>query len=211
MKREQQNVEEKSQAMAKTAELEAGLASLDEQFTNASDLKNLQDYEQAIHALSREVSQHKPKLIALEKKILAKEKSITKQIAAAKLASEKQQWNLLFSIIEESISNQQCFTQHTDYEQLSAFWQKKLKDLAGKDQCVNRDESTLALEILSGNPSPSELQQERMTVQVSLMQTQMLSGAAIDLPAKFTEWLLAGKFEEQDLTLLNRIKPIFNS
>ncbi len=210
-KREQQNVEEKSQAIAKTAELEAGLASLGEQFSNSSDLKDLQDYEQAIQSLSREVSQHKPKLIVLEKKILAKEKSIAKQIAAAKLESEKQQWNLLFSILEQSTKNQQCFTEHNDYEQLSSFWQKKLKDLASKDQCVNRDEPTLELEILSGNPSPSELQQDRMTVQVSLMQTQMLSGAPIDLPAKFTDWLLAGKFEEQDLKLLNRIKPIFNS
>ena len=96
-----------------------------------------------------------------------------------------------------------------DYQQLNNFWQKKIKELANKASETNREEATLELENLSGIPSPSDLQQRRMTVQVNLMQAQMSSGVAIDLPAKFSQWLMLGKFTEQDVELLQRIKPIF--
>ena len=74
---------------------------------------------------------------------------------------------------------------------------------------ADRKTATLELEILSGIPSPSELQQSRMEVQVNLMQTQMLSGTPIDLEDKFSHWLMLGKFEQNDLVLLDRVKPIF--
>jgi hypothetical protein len=48
-----------------------------------------------------------------------------------------------------------------------------------------------------------------MEVQVNLMQTQMLSGTPIDLEDKFSHWLMLGKFEQNDLVLLDRVKPIF--
>ena len=66
----------------------------------------------------------------------------------------------------------------------------------------------MELEILSGVPSPKALQQKRMTVQVNLMQEQMSSGNTIDLPAKFNQWLMLGKLEQADVSLLQRIKAI---
>lgn len=208
-KRDQQNALEKSASAAKTAELENALVALEDKFAQATQVKDLLAFEQALQALYNDVAKKQPKMAQLEKQILAKEKLIAKKIITAKQTNEKQQWRHLFSTLEESIANELCFTEHSHYQQLKPFWQKKLKELANKATVVNREEATLELEILSGVPSPAELQQRRMQVQVNLMQSQMLSGAPIDLAAKFSQWLLSGKLGQQDLALLQRLKPIF--
>ncbi|UUO22205.1 DUF349 domain-containing protein [Colwellia sp. M166] len=208
-KREQQSALEKSATSAKTTELLNALAALEGQFVNLTQLSTLQQFSQALQSLYQEVSQQKPKMLTLEKQINAKAKSVEQKIVDLKLADEKRQWGYLFSTLEQALEQSQSFTEQTDYQQLSSFWQKKLKDLATNTKTVNRAEATLELEILSGRPSPSELQQHRMTVQVNLMQAQMSSGIAIDLPAKFTQWLMLGQFTVQDVEYLARIKPIF--
>ena len=200
---------EKSATSAKTTELLNALAALEGQFVNLTQLSTLQQFSQALQSLYQEVSQQKPKMLTLEKQINAKAKSVEQKIVDLKLADEKRQWGYLFSTLEQALEQSQSFTEQTDYQQLSSFWQKKLKDLATNTKTVNRAEATLELEILSGRPSPSELQQHRMTVQVNLMQAQMSSGIAIDLPAKFTQWLMLGQFTVQDVEYLARIKPIF--
>jgi len=208
-KRAQQNVLEKSATSARASELEGVLKTLEEQFAQVTQLNDLQMFEQALQVLNKDVAQQKPKMLNLEKQISAKEKTIAQRIVDCKLADEKRQWGYLFLTLEESISNEESFTEHKEYLQLTASWQKKLKELANNTTHFNREDATLELEILSGNPSPSNLQQQRMTVQVSLMQAQMSSGTAIDLPAKFSQWLMLGKLTQQDLGLLERIKPIF--
>ena len=207
--REQQSNLEKSAATAKVSELESALKTLEENFSNVTQLNDLQQFEQALQALHREVAQQKPKMVSLEKQLNVKEKAIAKKIVDFKQTNEKRQWGYLFSTLEQGVENAQCFTKQNDYQQLNNFWQKKIKELANKASETNREEATLELEILSGIPSPSDLQQRRMTVQVNLMQAQMSSGVAIDLPAKFSQWLMLGKFTEQDVELLQRIKPIF--
>ncbi|MGB1261284.1 MAG: DUF349 domain-containing protein [Cognaticolwellia sp.] len=209
-KREQQNALQKSATSAKVAEFELALTALEEKFSTLTQLKDLQQYQQALQGLHQELAQQKPKLLGLEKQIVSKEKSLMKKIADLKLANEKQQWLYLFSTLEQAVANEQNFSEQGDYPELSTSWQKKLKELANNTNDVNREEATIELEILAGIPSPSELQQQqRMAVQVSLMQTQMSSGATIDLPAKFSQWLMLGRFGQQDVELLQRIKVIF--
>tara|TARA_R110000737_G_scaffold121325_2_gene153624 strand:+ start:9943 stop:12804 length:2862 start_codon:yes stop_codon:yes gene_type:complete len=208
-KRAQQSSLEKSATTAKIAELENTLKTLEETFAQVTQLNDLQQFEQALQTLHQEVAQQKPKMINLEKQLNTKEKAIAKKIVDFKLTNEKRQWSYLFSTLEQGVENEQSFIEQKDFQQLNSFWQKKLKELANKASETNREEATLELEILSGIPSPSDLQQRRMTVQVNLMQAQMSSGVAIDLPAKFSQWLMLGKFSEQDLALLQRIKPIF--
>jgi exonuclease SbcC len=48
-----------------------------------------------------------------------------------------------------------------------------------------------------------------MQVQVTLLQTQMLSGQPIDLTKSFVEWLKLGKLSPTDLPLLSRVKAIY--
>lgn len=208
-KREQQSALEKSATTAKVTELENSLQALEEKFANVTQLNDLQQFEQALQILRQEVTQQKPKMINLEKQLNAKEKVIAKKIVDDKIANEKRQWTYLFSALEQGVENEQSFIEQSDYQLLNGFWQKKLKELANKDNETNREEATLELEILSGIPSPSHLQQRRMIVQVNLMQAQMSSGVAIDVPAKFSQWLMLGKFSQQDVELLQRLKPIF--
>ena len=208
-KRDQQSAIEKSASTAKTAELELALQTLEDQFSTINQLQELQDFEQALQVLYHEVTQQKPKMVKLEKQIIAKEKSLAKKIVDCKQANEKQQWRYLFTALEQGVASEAGFTEQGEYQHLNTFWQKKLKELTNKEQLANRAEATLELEILSGIPSPSELQQSRMAVQVNLMQTQMSSGAPIDLEDKFSQWLMLGKFDQQDIAFLNRVKPIF--
>lgn len=208
-KREQQSALDKSTTNAKMTEFVNSLATLEATFVELTQLSTLQQYSQALQSLSQEVAQQKPKMLTLEKQINAKIKMVEQKIVEVKLADEKRQWGYLFSTLEHAMENSQSFAEQPDYPQLSTFWQKKLTELASYTDVVDRAEATLALEILSGIPSPSELQQHRMTVQVNLMQAQMSSGIPIDLPLKFTEWLMLGQFTKQDLEFLARIKPIF--
>jgi hypothetical protein len=210
-KREQQSVVEKNASSAKLAEFELAFESLEKEFHQADNLPALQTFEQALQSLKKTVQQQKPKMANLEKLIGQKEKLSTDKIAKLKVATEKQQWTNVFKVIEESLTKGVSFTSHDCLSELNAFWQKKLQELENRDKSVSRDELTLELEILSGVPSPKSLQQKRMTVQVNLMQEQMSSGNAIDLPAKFNQWLQLGKLEQEDVSLLQRIKTIFVS
>ena len=210
-KREQQNAIEKNASSAKLAEYELAFSELEKEFSNADNLQALQQCETALHSLKSEVQQQKPKMVNLEKLIHHKEKMVSEKLTKLKVAIEQQQWADVFFVIEESTSQALDFTSHENFASLSNFWQKKLQDLQSKTKQVDRDDLTLELEILSGIPSPQSLQEKRMAVQVNLMQEQMSSGNTIDLPAKFNQWLLLGKLSEADLSLLQRIKPIFVS
>lgn len=208
-KREQQNALEKDASSAKLAEFEAEFKALENDFNNADDVAALQQLEKALQSLKQNVQQQKPKMASLEKQIVQKEKLTSEKIAKLKLAIEKQQWTDLFTIIEESLVKGGNFVSHESFSQLGQSWQKKLQELDNKDNQVSRDVLTMELEILSGVPSPEELEQQRMKVQVNLMQDQMSSGNAIDLPAKFSQWLMLGKLNQEDVSLLQRIKTIF--
>ena len=208
-KREQQNAIEKNASSVKLAEFELVFETLEKEFAQADNLPALQEFEQALQSLKQNVQQQKPKMANLEKLISQKEKLCTDKIAKLKVTLEKQQWTNVFNVIEESLVNGVSFASHESFSELTTFWQKKLQELDNKDKPVSRDELTLELEILSGVPSPKALQQKRMTVQVNLMQEQMSSGNTIDLPAKFNQWLMLGKLEQADVSLLQRIKAIF--
>jgi hypothetical protein len=210
-KREQQNVIEKNASTEKLAEFEEAFKTIEVEFSKADNLAALQQLELTLQSLKQNVQQQKPKMINLEKQINQKEKLITNKATKLKVALEKQQWVNVFSVIEESVMNGVSFASHNSLSELSNFWQKKLQELDNKDKQVNRDELTLELEILSGVSSPDALQEKRMTVQVNLMQEQMSSGNAIDLPAKFNQWLMLGKLAQEDVSLLQRVKTIFVS
>lgn len=207
--REKQNALEKSASSEKLAEFELTFKNLEKKFSNTNELVKLQQFEQSLGLFKQEVQQQKPKMVNLEKALAQKEKSIAEKIAKAKISLEKQQWQNIFSVIEDSLQQEVAFSEHNNFPTLSQAWQKRLHELTNLVKEVNRDELTLELEILSGVASPAELQQKRMSVQVSLMQEQMSSGTAIDLPAKFNQWLMLGQLKSQDLSLLQRIKAIF--
>jgi hypothetical protein len=95
---------------------------------------------------------------------------------------------------------------------MSSFWQKRLVDhvkLTKLVQGSDRFDKTLAIEILGKSDSPAELSEQRMKVQVQLMQEQMLSGNEIDLSKLLVDWLMLGALVEADLPLIDRLKAIY--
>ncbi|MBL0711876.1 MAG: DUF349 domain-containing protein, partial [Colwellia sp.] len=110
--------------------------------------------------------------------------------------------------ISNNISNEQNFTS------LTTFWQKRLCEQVAMTYDANiesRNVKTLTIEILAQAESPKEYAQQRMTVQVALMQEQMLSGAEINLTSQLVDWLQLGKLTQQDLVMLERLEKIFVS
>jgi exonuclease SbcC len=97
---------------------------------------------------------------------------------------------------------------------LSPAWRKMLIEeifaaSVNKNIDHNRQLKTLELEILAGLDSPKEFAQQRMQIQVKLMQDKMTSGVGINLEQSFNEWLSQGAISKDDLPLILRVKPIF--
>jgi hypothetical protein len=147
-------------------------------------------------------------ITAVEQALKQLEIQIEQHISTA----EKQNWINVFTTLEY-IASQKSDIDDVDnipnYVELPSFWQKKIAELLVTKTIASRDKTTLALEIFAGLESPKALQQERMAVQVSLMQEQMQSSTSIDLQAELVKWLKIGLLQQQDLALLKRIKPIY--
>jgi exonuclease SbcC len=147
-------------------------------------------------------------ITAVEQALKQLELQIEQYISSA----EEQNWINIFTVLEYIASNKgdlDDMNNIPNYVELPSFWQKKVSELLATKTIASRDKTTLALEIFAGVESPKTLQQERMAVQVSLMQEQMQSGTSIDLQAELVKWLEIGLLQQQDLALLERIKPIY--
>jgi hypothetical protein len=164
-----------------------------------------------IEQLLQQIIHHKPviKVAANQAdKLLDK---ISQQVE--QLAQEKQSktWQLLFSCLENLAENNTLNTEKFDHAiaDLPNIWQKRLQECRQNNEIVDRSEKTLELEILASKESPAALKAQRMQVQVSLMQSQMLSGQTINLTTSLVEWLQLGQLSQADIPLLSRVKSIY--
>ncbi|NQY62515.1 MAG: DUF349 domain-containing protein [Alteromonadaceae bacterium] len=216
-KRDQQKAQEKLLQTAQKAEFEQELLLLKEKNNESSkeiksDMSQLTELIQQSQELFQKVIACKPVNKALVSKIEKFSFSLEQQITEIKLQKTKQNWQQLFDVLE-SIADKQIteseLSAHDSFLQISSLWRKKLQDVIILTTTVDRQARTLALEILAGIDSPGDLVEQRMQVQVSLMQEQMSSGGKIDLQEKFIEWLLLGALGKEDVALLQRLKPIY--
>jgi hypothetical protein len=204
----------------------------------ASQQQNIEDQLMTLDAmlLSKLNEPDKPSLLALnlEVETLLQEvtrqspvlKNITSRLGTMKVSIEQalsqidkkfaiQSWLSLFTLITEQTTNKKSVEDlivTTEFEQLTGFWQKRLIEyskLSHKAQANTRIEKTLEIEILAKVDSPKELSEQRMVVQVKLMQQQMLSGGNIDLSKELVSWLMLGQLQIDDLPLLSRLKTVF--
>lgn len=172
--------------------------------------------EQA-QALLNQVLANKPVLKSVVSAIETFMKQTETKIDKIKLAEESQCWQSLFSLLEKMAQSAlnisaQSIADETAFQQLTSFWQKRLTEQCLITTQVSADmraDKTLELEILAQVESPAELAEQRMTVQVSLMQEQMQSSTPIDLTQSFVDWLRLGKLEKADSALLVRVKKVF--
>jgi len=176
------------------------------------EIAQLQDVKNSAEQLLSEIKSCKP----LPKSAFNTVESFIKNINNdIKVHSDKKiqlDWqylfNLLRSIAKSNVDNDSILI-NENYLQLSTSWQKKIVDVIKSNETSQRALKTLELEIFAGIDSPSELKQERMKVQVDLMQHQMLSGSSVDLQKSFISWLQLGTFTVNDLPFIERVEPIY--
>jgi len=211
-KRDLAKTEAQNQQLAQKVVFEQKLVTLQDQLNDANELKSLALLINDAESLHSQVVENKPVIkpvvIAVESLI----KTIKNKRSDINNDKVKQDWRCLFAALENIVEQglaQDTIEQLDAYQKLSPFWQKKLLELTAKSNIVDRSQKTLELEILAGVESPQDLVNERLKVQVSLMQEQMQSGTDIDLQAHFVDWMQLGQLSQDDIALIERIKPIF--
>jgi len=135
--------------------------------------------------------------------------------------AEQENWHSLFRLLNIVAKDENDGAMTLDvlvndnsdeYQKLTNFWQKRLQEQLSVNTQANikeREVKTLEIEILAQVESPAEYADQRMAVQVSLMQEQMLSGAGIDLSQSLVNWLRLGKLSHLDLALLDRLNKVY--
>lgn len=219
-KRDVLKTDEKEQQSIQKLAFEQQFSAVQAQFSPECDKGQLNEIKQQANDLHQQVKEAKPViksvLLAIERFI----SSLDNQYKVIDLAKEKQNWTSLFSLLSQVANNdinEQSIIDSVDYSSLTQAWQKKLVDAVFVNSSVNNDGDnlqhrqlkTLELEILAGVDSPKEYAQQRMEVQVQLMQDKMTSGNEVNLEHSFIEWLKQGQLSLEDLPLISRVKPIF--
>jgi len=220
------------QVFAKRAEFkttqQTELASLATQFTQTlSNIKAELADTQLAHSKSQaeqllsEVTSHTPVIKSVVVAIESFIKDVTKKIAVQESRAEQDNWHSLFHLLSKVAQDERdgamtldtLVTDNADaYQKLTNFWQKRLQEQLSLNTQANvkeREIKTLEIEILAQVESPAEYADQRMAVQVSLMQEQMLSGAGIDLSQSLVNWLRLGKLSHLDLALLDRLNKVY--
>jgi len=221
------------QVFAKRAELkttqQTEIASLAAQFTQTlSNIKAELADSQLAHSkaqaeqLLSEVINNKPVIKSVAAAIESFIKDVTKKMAAQDNRAKQDNWRSLFCLLSKVAQDDNdgertlnaLITNNTDdYQKLTSFWQKRLQEqlvLNTQADVKEREIKTLEIEILAQVESPAEYANQRMAVQVSLMQEQMLSGAGIDLQKSLINWLRLGKLTHLDLMLLERLNKVYS-
>jgi hypothetical protein len=169
--------------------------------------------------LLSEVLSNKPVIKSVAVAIELFLKDVTKQITEKDIKAEQENWRSLFNLFtiiaqnESEISLETLLENSTDeFQNLTNFWQKRVQEqlsLNIQASVKEREIKTLEIEILAQVESPKEYANQRLAVQVSLMQQQMLSGAGIDLSESLINWLRLGKLSLTDLSLLERLSKVY--
>jgi len=215
-KRDTLKTDEKEQQSIQKQAFEQQFVAIESEFSADCDKGQLKNIKQQANDLLQQVKNAKPViksiLLAVERFILA----LDDQNKAIEEAKEKKNWTSLFSVLSQvanSDINKESISDSADYLSLTQTWQKKLVDSVFShnvdESLKHRQVKTLELEILAGVDSPKEYAQQRMEIQVQLMQNKMTSGSEINLEQSFNEWLKQGGFSSEDLPLISRVKPIF--
>ncbi len=177
----------------------------------------LSQTKQEAEELLAKVIAHKPviKKVANEVEIFIK--NLQGQLTTLSKQEQQKTWTSLFTLLknlakEDKQISIEDIANVKEFNQLTNFWQKRVQEqvsLANIVDVQERNTKTLAIEILAQVESPAEYVQQRMAVQVELMQEQMSSGSEIDLSSQLLAWLQLGKLTPQDLDMLERLEKIF--
>jgi hypothetical protein len=187
------------------------LDSFQQQLTDTLPEADLLSLKDNINGILTEIVNQRPVVKAAAnqaEKLLLRLSAQLEQVNQDKLSKT---WLNVFTCLNTLAANNELTTDELadSLVDLPSNWQKRLQECYLNTDVIDRSDKTLELEILASKESPTELKAQRMQVQVSLMQSQMLSGQNIDLTKSLIEWLKLGKLSEADLPLLARVKTIY--
>ena len=220
-KRDALKSEEKEQQSAQKVAFEKQLQTIKSQLSDIlsadPDKGQLHSVKQELASLHQSVIDEKPVIKSVVTNIERVMSDIDNQMAHLTALSEQKGWVSLFTVLEDIAANKitaDSLKDSKEFSSLSPVWQKRLtENLANKasDTSLARQDKTVELEIIAGVESPEEFAQQRMAIQIQLMQEKMTSGQDINLEHCFSEWLQQGQLSADDMPLISRIKPIFCS
>ncbi|GLX85393.1 hypothetical protein tloyanaT_16450 [Thalassotalea loyana] len=203
----------KSEQQANTAQLieqvRGNLKELTNQITNLSTLNEIDELNKQLNTLKRELPQRNRDSKAIANEINSLIATLDKKSSELSKAQQKRKWQSLFAVIRKNLNTNEALSNIEEFTELPAKWQRRLQEVEASKMTIERGDATLAVEILAGVDSPKELLEQRLAVQVKLMQKQMTSGGSIDLTEQFFDWLGQGQLREEDLPYIERIKPIY--
>ncbi|WP_426370054.1 DUF349 domain-containing protein [Pseudocolwellia sp. HL-MZ7] len=211
-KRDDLNESNKAQQQTLLDQLNTQLDDLQTLVKTNESVKDLEASKATAQTILNQALSIKPVNKKFVNKIETSLKTIDIKVSQIHNNKDKQTWQAIFTVLENvakddvSVEDMQATD---DFNLLSTAWKKRLTDVMQQPKVVDRQEETLKLEIFAGQESPASFKAQRMQVQVQLMQEQMVSGNSVDLQASFISWLQKGGINETDLTLIERIKPIY--
>ena len=216
-KRDRLKVDVKEQQSIQKLAFEHKLEEIKSQFPTTLNKSELTVTKQQMLELHQDALNIKPVIKSIILSIDSFIREINHQIKDIDLTQEKEVWFNIFAVMQRVANNEitkATINESTEYLMLSPSWRKKLAEgmfTASTNDNVghHRQLKTLELEILAGLSSPKEYVQQRMQIQVQLMQDKMTSGADVNLEQSFNEWLIQGALSKNDLPLILRVKPIF--
>jgi len=202
---------EQSERKLQQAEFTKQLDNFQQSLSESLSEVELLSVKENINTLLEEIIKQKPiaKVAANHADKLLEQ--ITKYLEKISQNKQEKIWLDVFTCLS-TIATSSMLTPEQLAESLAdlpSHWQKRIQDCYQNTNIIDRSDKTLELEILASKDSPDEFKAQRMQVQVSLMQSQMLSGQNIDLTKSLIEWLKLGKLSEADLPLLARVKSIY--
>jgi hypothetical protein len=211
-KRDELNESNKAQQQTLLDQLNTQLDDLQTLVKTNESVKDLEVSKATAQTILNQALSIKPVNKKFVNKIETCLKTINIKISQIHNNKDKQTWQAIFTVLENiakddvSVEDMQATE---DFNLLSTSWKKRLTDVMQQPKAVDRQEETLKLEIFAGQESPASFKAQRMQVQVQLMQEQMVSGNSVDLQASFISWLQKGGMNATDLSLIERIKPIY--
>ncbi len=202
---------EQSERLKQQVEFTEQLVSFQQKLTETESEVDLLSLKDDINGLLTEIVNQRPVAKAAANqadKLLAQ---LSTQLEKVNQDKQTRIWLNVFNCLNTLAMNSKLTADELTKSlvELPSHWQKRLQECYQNEIIIDRSDKTLELEILASKDSPTELKTQRMKVQVSLMQSQMLSGQNIDLTKSLIEWLKLGKLSEEDLPLLARVKSIY--
>jgi hypothetical protein len=126
--------------------------------------------------------------------------------------NKQQVWHDVFNVLNimaKNNVNQEQLMDLPEYKVLPESWQKKILSSFSMNDSGERLAKTLELEIIAGKDSPKEFSQQRMKIQVQLMQEKMSSGDTQNKEDVFEQWLMLGQLTSEQQGLIKRVSAVF--